>query len=105
LYLEELVEIPPRGVERGREYEGPTGFPVVHKECRGLDRLGRGVSEDFWNIPWSEVLAYLKFDLFRNDMFTMGMISQSINVLRISHLLAFRVVQLLLHHHAIGLRI
>ena len=44
----------------------------IHRRNRKLDRLGRGYTSDFHILSMSDVLAYMNFDVYHNDIFVIG---------------------------------
>ena len=42
---------------------------AVHKNVRWLDRMGKGTSRDFTNVSETELLNFLRFELFQNIFF------------------------------------
>ena len=45
---------------------------AINRQDRKLDRIGTGYEKYFTNITWEEVLNFCKFDVLKNDIFTMG---------------------------------
>ena len=45
---------------------------AVHKNVRWLDRMGKGTSRDFTNVSETELLNFLRFELFQKAVFIVG---------------------------------
>jgi hypothetical protein len=71
----ELVREALRGGTHGgrRVRVGSRGINfAVHKHNRVLDRVGWGYVDEYVNVSWEEVMAYVRYDLFFNDLFVVG---------------------------------
>ena len=45
---------------------------AIHKRNRKLDRLGCGYVTEFHHVTMSDVMAYMNFDVYHNDIFLIG---------------------------------
>ena len=60
-----------RKLQQKRTQSGGLWF-AVHHSVRWLDRMGQGTSKDFTKISETELLSFLRFELFQNTVFIVG---------------------------------
>ena len=59
-------------VVKARNARGLSLRFAINKQDNHLDRIGTGYSRYFHNLQFEDVIKFCQFDVFHNDMFTVG---------------------------------
>ena len=57
---------------RGKRIGQERPIFAVHKKNRKLDKIGIGYSDDYTNMTWKDVEAYIKYNYFHSNFFVVG---------------------------------